>query len=184
MGQFLPQVLGPQGLPPITDPVVARENPELTVLSAVALAGTEAASAIVEALPAAIPGLDPSLIPGYLGMVFAALPQALRARLEALMRQPIFADVKLPPSIQAVLDAGRAEGRTEGRTEGEARGELHGRAASILAILEARAIPVPADVRDEILACTDLPTLERWLRRAATLKRARAVVRPPRAVGA
>ena len=106
-------------------------------------------------------------------MIFAALPTALRARLEELMRQPIFADAELtlPPSIRTVLDAGRVEGRVEGR------------AASIFTILEARSIEIPGDVRKEILGCQDLATLDHWLRRAATLKTARAVVRPPRKSG-
>lgn len=49
----------------------------------------------------------------------------------------------------------------------------------MLAVLAARAITVSDDVRAQILACSDVTTLDRWLRRAATLESAAAVVRVP-----
>jgi hypothetical protein len=39
---------------------------------------------------------------------------------------------------------------------------------ALLAILNARGIPVPDDARARITGCTDLDQLETWVRRAAT----------------
>jgi predicted transposase/invertase (TIGR01784 family) len=64
------------------------------------------------------------------------------------------------------------------REEGEARGEARGRAEGILAVLEARRIPVPDAVRERVRACADLATLDRWLARAATCASAEQVVEP------
>jgi hypothetical protein len=52
--------------------------------------------------------------------------------------------------------------------EGQARGEARGEAKAVLAILDARGIEVPDDLRDEVVNCTDLDRLDTWLRRAAT----------------
>jgi hypothetical protein len=58
------------------------------------------------------------------------------------------------------VDQGRTEGRTEGRAEGEAK--------ALLAILNARGIPVPDDVHTRITTCTDLDQLDTWISRAST----------------
>ena len=49
----------------------------------------------------------------------------------------------------------------------EAEGEARGIARSVLKILEARGIAVSSGQREEILGCTDLERLERWLLRAS-----------------
>ena len=59
-----------------------------------------------------------------------------------------------------------------GRAEGEARGE----ARAVLTVLDGRGVPVPADVRDQILRCTDLGQLDTWLRRAIVAATAAEVV--------
>jgi hypothetical protein len=38
----------------------------------------------------------------------------------------------------------------------------------VLAVLEARGVPISAAQRERILATTDLTTLDLWIRRAAT----------------
>jgi hypothetical protein len=50
----------------------------------------------------------------------------------------------------------------------EAKGKAEGKAEDVLAILDARNIPVPDDVRVKIAACTDVDQLDTWIRRAAT----------------
>jgi hypothetical protein len=68
--------------------------------------------------------------------------------------------------------------------EGEARGKAEGKAEDILAVLSARGITASDAVRERILGCTDVPTLDVWLRRAVVAPTAAAVVRakaPPRA---
>jgi hypothetical protein len=72
---------------------------------------------------------------------------------------------------------GKAEGEAKGKAEGEAKGEAKGKAKSILAVLTAREIPVSDTIRERILSCTDIDTLDVWIRRAAVASTAAAVVR-------
>ena len=44
-------------------------------------------------------------------------------------------------------------------------------------MLEARGVPVPTEIREQILACTDLGQLDTWLRQAATATTAADVIR-------
>jgi hypothetical protein len=75
-------------------------------------------------------------------------------------------------SLEDLQAEGEAKGRAEGRAEGEARGRAEGAAlgmaTSILAVLQARGVEVPAPVRVQILQCSDLARLERWLVRATS----------------
>lgn len=59
-----------------------------------------------------------------------------------------------------------AQGRAEGKAEGKAEGEAKGKTDALLHILSARKLPVTDAQRARILACTDLPTLDRWIERA------------------
>jgi Uma2 family endonuclease len=74
-----------------------------------------------------------------------------------------------------VLEDIRTEGRAEGYAEGRAEGEARGRAMSVISVLEARGLDVPADLRAQILACADLRRLDRWLARAMTVAAAEAI---------
>ena len=69
-----------------------------------------------------------------------------------------------------------AKGRIEGKAEGEAKGKAEGRAHAVLAVLAARGITVPEAIRSRILSCTDIPTLDAWIARAATASSATEVV--------
>ena len=51
--------------------------------------------------------------------------------------------------------------------QGEAKGEAKGEARSILRVLAARGLEVPAKVREQVLSCTDSSQLETWTYRAA-----------------
>jgi hypothetical protein len=59
---------------------------------------------------------------------------------------------------------------------GEARGEARGEGRAVLTVLEARGVPVPAAVREQILACSDVAQLDVWLCRAVTATTAEAVI--------
>ncbi len=74
------------------------------------------------------------------------------------------------------LDAVRAEERAEGKAEGKAE--------AVLSVLAARGVEVSEDDRLRILSCSDLPTLERGLRQAATAASAGEVLGEPDASGA
>jgi hypothetical protein len=63
------------------------------------------------------------------------------------------------------------------------KGEAEGKAEGILAVLVARGIPVSDAIRERVLGCTDIETLDAWIQRAAVVSTAAAVVRsrtPPR----
>lgn len=57
--------------------------------------------------------------------------------------------------------------REEGLQEGLQKGLQKGLQESILEILEARFNDVPGDVREQILACTDMAQLKQLLRKAS-----------------
>ncbi len=70
------------------------------------------------------------------------------------------------------LDEIRSEGKVEGKVEGKAEGK----AEAVISILEARGVAVDETARSRILGCTDLATLETWLRRAVTATTANEVI--------
>jgi hypothetical protein len=70
---------------------------------------------------------------------------------------------------QRLIELGRIEGRNEGRNEG--------RAAAVIAVLAARGLEVPDQVRDRVMGCTDPATLDRWIALAVTAGSAEDVVR-------
>jgi hypothetical protein len=139
-------VLGPVQVPVVTDVAVARRLPELAVLSALAHGGRKDPSAVFEALFAALDVIDHDHANLYTDLVFTVLPAAARVWLEEFM-------TTAPHRYQS--DFAR-------------RYFSQGEAEALLAILDARDIHVPDDLRAEITACTDTAQLEAWIRRAAT----------------
>ncbi len=77
---------------------------------------------------------------------------------------------------ETLIEQGRVEGLARGRAEGLAQGLAEGRAKAILRVLTARGVAVPTQVREQILGCSDLGVLERWLDRAVTATIAAEVV--------
>lgn len=69
---------------------------------------------------------------------------------------------------QRLIEQGRIEGEARGEARGVARGRAEGRAASVLTVLAARGLAVSPDVRDLVMTCDDIATLDRWIVRAAT----------------
>jgi hypothetical protein len=62
--------------------------------------------------------------------------------------------------VDGLLAEGAAMGRAKGMAEGAARG--------LLRVLAARGLDVPADVREQVLSCTDISQLDIWTDRAVT----------------
>jgi len=60
--------------------------------------------------------------------------------------------------------------------EARIEGKAEGKAASLLAVLDAREIAVSARLRAQILSCTDDRVLDMWIRRAATADSVREVL--------
>lgn len=88
--------------------------------------------------------------------------EAERATLTNLLQRRGYAD------LETVLAKGREEGLAEGRRAGLAEG----RAGAVLAVLEAREIPIPKAIRKRIEQCGDVDELDRLVRRAAVIGKA------------
>jgi hypothetical protein len=150
-----PLVLGPEQVPVVTDPLRARSSPELAVLSAMAHGMHADRDKIFIAMLDALRTLDAQHATLYHDVVFAALPEAARRHLEALMTTTYEYQSDF---VRKYVHQGRAEGRAEGE------------AKALLAVLAVRGLAVPDDARARIAACTDLDQLEGWIRRAVTVE--------------
>jgi hypothetical protein len=157
-----PVVIGPEGVPVVTEGAVARASPELAVLSALAhgagARGHEVARALLDGLG------ERAWV--YISIVLPALSEAVRARLEEDMK------VENLPEPAEFMKQWRSKGREEGREEGRAEGRAEARAQDLLAILAERGLEVPDAVRERVLACGDADVLARWLVRAVRIDRA------------
>lgn len=90
----------------------------------------------------------------YVDMVLAALEPGARRKVEAIMVQKHEYQSEY---ARRYFGQGLAEGKAEGLAEG------------VLRVLEARGFTVPEEVAQRVRACRDIPTLDAWLARAATL---------------
>jgi hypothetical protein len=152
-----PVVLGPNDVPVVTDPDQAKRQPELAVLSAMTH-GARHREPVFHALLAALDVLGPDHAALYADLVLAALPTAARKLLEVCMT--------------TTTHRYQSDFARRYFDQGEAKGQAKGEARSVLAVLSARGIDVPADVRERITSCTDLDQLETWVRRAVTIRTA------------
>jgi hypothetical protein len=113
----------------------------------------------------------------YLLEVSQTPPERLRALSRALGPR---AEEAYMTGAQLLREEGRREGRAEGEAEGLARGKAEARAEAVLAVLEARGLRVSDDQRALIAGSTDLGQLERWVRKAATVKTVGALFAAPK----
>ena len=143
---FTPYVLGPSGVPEVTDEVLARANPELAVLSAMAH-GRDAdpvrAIQIAIAAQAASAGLDADRSRIYGDLIMNSLGEAAREALKSMATQKYEFQSDFAKHYIAL---GREEGEALGREEGEARG----RAIVIMRLLITRFGCIEGGVIDRI----------------------------------
>ena len=169
-----PIVLGPDSVPVIRDGSEANGSPELAVLSAVVHGRSEAALDVGKAALAVVRTLDDDKAALYTDMVLFSMRAAARVILEDLMAngtyryQSDFAKRYVAQGRAEGRAEGRDQGRVEGRDQGRVEGRAEGKALAVLAVLAARGVEVPAEVRAKILACTGAATLDAWIARAAT----------------
>jgi hypothetical protein len=152
-----PLVVGPDLVPVVTDPHMARAFPELAVLSALTHARQPDHYVVLDALLAALDEVDHDAVGLYYDLVFAALPAAARRHLEERMSTTYEFRSEFMRNLVS-----RAEAK------GEARGEARGEAHALLTVLEARGVEVPDGARAHILGCTNVALLDAWVARAAT----------------
>jgi hypothetical protein len=157
---FQPLVVGPEGVPVVTDPEAARADPELAVLSAMAHGKgkdePETGARIAFAALAASLGLEDEQALLYSDLIRVSLGAAARKALEAIMAIP--EGYEFQSEFARKHDAmGRAKGRAEARAD------------DVITVLEARGLRVSDEQRGRILGCKDLEQLAAWVRGAVTV---------------
>lgn len=170
-GVFTPRVLGPSAVPVVTDHAAAQKAPELAVLSALAHGNAPHGDRVITAMLGGVGALDEARRDFYLNLVATTLNEAARAALEARMATGQ-ADGELIDFM------GQVRARITRETEAQLAPvlEARGEARALLTLLAARGLPVSDAVRTQIVTCTDLATLDRWIARAATATTAEQVV--------
>src|SRR5215813_4321628 len=156
-------------VPLVIDVELARANPALAVFSAICHGGDADVDAMFPALAEALRALGPKKAILYYDVVLAGLPQAPRARWEAYMSTATGSEYR--SELFREIDA-------RSQALGEALGEARGEGRAVLTVLDARGVPVPEAIREQILTCTDLTQLDTWLRRAVTAATADDVIHP------
>ena len=147
-GIFQPRVIGPEGIPQVTDRDRAAREPQLAVLSVVAHGGgeVETAVSIARAAVNAISSLSEEQQLLYSILIEKALSEAARKALA------------MEPNIQKFF--------TEAHRRSYDQGKAEGKAEDLIKILKRRGMAVTDEQQRQIVACTDLSTLDRWLDRA------------------
>ena len=148
-------VVGPDGIPVITDVDAAARDPHLAVLSVMAHGrDADVPTAVAVASAAAV---GASRLPEPLRMLCFAL-------IESSLGDAARKSFEMLPQGQRFM--------SETQRQGFAQGEARGKAQSILRVLERRGIVVQAEHRERILTCSDTTALERWLDAAGTAESA------------
>ncbi|MFC6563532.1 hypothetical protein [Actinoplanes utahensis] len=160
-GHISPVAVGPDQLPVITDPEIARRLPELTVMSAIAHATHPDPAPLLEALLMAYRAVEVDRAALYHDLVLMALPNQTRKMLEDLMTATNYT----PRSDFAKHHF------AQGKMEGLAKGLAEAKGQDLLTVLESRGLTVSDEARTTIVECSDLDQLDRWMRQVATVER-------------
>jgi hypothetical protein len=173
--RYWPLVIGPAGIPKITDRDQARREPQLTVLSVLAhgQGDVETASAIGGAAAWAILPFPEEQRLLYSLLIESNLSEAAR---KAIEMQPGLTKF-FTEEQRRNYERGKAEGKAEGTAEGKALGKAEGKAEALLKILMRRGFTLTAEQRRHIVECIDLAMLEHWLDRALTVGSAEELFR-------
>jgi hypothetical protein len=154
------RVIGPAGIPVVTDAAWARREPHLAVLSVLAHGRDDdvaTAVAIATAAVAGIAGEPEETLVLYSVLIDRSLGEAARKSFAML------------PQGQQFYSEHYLEARREGEAKGKAQGKAEGLAEAVITVLEARGLRVTPDQRAQILATRDVVTLEEWVKRAVTV---------------
>jgi hypothetical protein len=154
-GWFAPCVIGPQGIPQVTDRDQAAREPQLAVLSVVAHGNGDIATAmsIARAAIDASRSLPDEQRVLYSALIEKALSEAARKALE------------MEPQIKQFFSDAHQRSYAKGKAEGEAKG----RAEAVRMILQQRGLVMTDEQQRQVLSCTDVTTLDRWLARALSV---------------
>lgn len=158
-GFFAPCVIGPQGIPKVVDRDQAMREPQLAVLSAVAHGKGDVATAmsIARAAIAVSRSLPDEQRVLYSGLIEKALSEAARKALD------------MEPQIKQFFSEAHQRSYAKGEAEGEAKGLAKGKAEAVMRILQRRGLIMTDEQQQQILSCTDLTILDRWLDRVVSV---------------
>jgi hypothetical protein len=146
---FRVRVIGPDGIPQVTDHEQARREPQLAVLSSVAHGNGEVDVAVSVAR-AAVDAISP-------------LPEEQRLLYSLLIERSLSEGARKVLAMDAHIEKFLSEAHHQRSFD---RGKAEGETKALLMILQHRGLAVSDDQRRLILACTDVATLDRWLGRA------------------
>lgn len=99
----------------------------------------------------------------------AGLPEPMRVLCYALIESSLGGAAR---KTFAMLPQGQrffSETQRRWFAEGEAKGETEGKAQAVLLVLEGRGLLLSPEQREHILGCSDVATLNDWLRKAASV---------------
>jgi hypothetical protein len=167
-----PHVIGPEGVPRITDRARALREPRLAMLSAVAHGHGDPhiAAAIAAAAAAAIRRFPEEQRLLYSGLLDTALSKAARKELRMIPDWQKFMSDSQRRSLAKVEAKGRVEGRVKGRAEGRAEGATEALAEAVFLVLKQRKLVVTKTQQRRIADCQDATKLRRWLARAVSAR--------------
>ena len=166
-GTFAPCVIGPQGIPQVTDRDQAMREPQLAVLSVVAHGKRDVATAMSiarAAIDASRPLPEEQRVL-YSALIEKALSEAARKALEMEPQIKQF----FSEAHQRSYAKGEAEGEAKGEAKGLAKGLAKGKAESLMIILQQRGLVMTDEQQRQILSCTDVATLDQWLDRVLSV---------------
>lgn len=152
-----PLVIGPDAVPVITDPQVARESPELAVLSG-AVHGDHQRD-VLEAVVHALNAIEPSKTVVYVEYVAKRLSEAAKRELETLMTM-------IEPERHSIV-----------AVTNYAAGQAETLRKMLLFTAEHRGFVLTAEMRAQIAECTDPDKLEVWAQRAISAERLEDIFR-------
>ncbi len=172
-----PLVLGPAVVPVVTDPGVAEQEMELTILSAMAHGNGPNGHAAIQAALLALGRLDQAHATVYFQIIYNALREPMRRALETLiMQQQTETKATFPPFMQRLIDDGELKGKREGKLEGKLEGKREGKREALLRLLARAEITLTDDDHARIQTCVDSTTLDRWIENVLGAKTARDVL--------
>jgi len=150
-------VIGPEGIPQVTDPDLALREPQLAVLSVLAHGGGDDVETAVSIGRAAVYAIMP--LPAEQRLLYSLL-------IERALSETARKAMEMEPHIEKFFSEAHRRSYDRGKAEGEAEGEAKGKAEALMMILRRRGMAITNDQQRQAIACTDLPTLDRWLDRA------------------
>lgn len=151
-----PFVLGPKSVPIVTDEAVARELPELGLLSALAHSRGTHAFAVGKAALRATLSLDDDR-----GRIYTDLILSKSVAKEQLLEELIV----LPKDYEYQTEALRRI-HNQGHEQGVEQGIERGRAEALIAVLQARGFSLTSETLERVQSCRDVSVLNTWTVRA------------------